>query len=113
MANKDEFIKHCRYYRGGDENPNSDIPDMAWYWDMERVYVEHEGKFDGEEELYKNIGGMEYPGIPHSLLIIMFTSWAKQEYDIKKNIDSFYKLIDDYLSIANDYFAEDKIPNSL
>ena len=43
---KVEFIKHCRYYRGQKVNPNTDDPNMAWFWDMERVYVESNGKFD-------------------------------------------------------------------
>lgn len=41
-------------------------------------------------------------GIPHTLLIIMFTSWAKAAYNIKEEIDRFYKLIDEYLFIPND-----------
>ena len=80
---------------------------------MERVYVEHDGVFEGEGELYKNIGGKEYTGIPHALLNIMFTSWAKWVYDIKGSINEFYKLIDNYLFIPNDHFDENKIPNEL
>ncbi len=110
-TNKEELIKHCRYYRGG-ANPNTDA-DMAWFWDMERVYVENEGVFEGEEGYYKNIKGKEYKGIPHSLLMIMFTSWGKSAYDIRKEIGNFYKLIDEYLFIPNDHFPEDKIPNEL
>lgn len=113
MVNKKDLIKHCRYYRGEKENPDKNIPNMAWYWDMERVYVEHDGVFDGEGEIYKNIGGKEYPGIPHALLIIMFTSWAKGVYDIQGSINRFYKLIDNYLFIPNDHFDENKIPNEL
>lgn len=52
MTNKKDLIKHCRYYRGG-ENPNTN-ENMAWFWDMERVYVNSEGKFKGEEEYYLN-----------------------------------------------------------
>ena len=111
MANKEDLIKHCRYYTGG-ENPNTN-ENMAWFWDMERVYVNSEGKFKGEEEYYKKINGKEYKGIPHTLLIIMFTSWAKAAYNIKEEIDRFYKLIDEYLFIPNDHFPEDKIPNEL
>lgn len=58
MVNKEDLIKHCRYYRGG-ENPNTN-ENMAWFWDMERVYVNSEGKFKGEEEYYKKINGKEY-----------------------------------------------------
>lgn len=108
---KEELMSHCRYYRGG-VNPHSD-GNMAWFWDMERVYVESGGVFKGESDYYKNISGKEYKGIPHVLLIIMFTSWAKTAYDIKNSIDSFYKLIDEYLFIPNDHFPEEDIPNKL
>jgi hypothetical protein len=108
---KSNLAKHCRYYRGG-KNPNID-EDMAWFWDMERVYVEHNGEFSGESEYYKTIGGKEYKGIPHALLIIMFTSWAKGVYDKKKEINNFYKLVNEYLSIPNDHFPEDEIPNRI
>ena len=29
MVNKEELIRHCRYYRGEKENPDENIPDMA------------------------------------------------------------------------------------
>lgn len=112
MANsREDLMSQCRYYRGGD-NPNTD-GNMAWFWDMERVYVQSGGKFKGEDEYYKNINGKDYKGIPHSLLIIMFTSWGKTAYNIKEEIDEFYKLIDEYLFIPNDHFPEDEIPNRL
>lgn len=104
-------MNQCRYYRGGD-NPNTD-ENMAWFWDMERVYVQSGGNFKGEEEYYKNIKGKEYKGIPHTLLMIMFTSWGKTAYNIKKEIGDFYKLIDEYLFIPNDHFPEDEIPDRL
>lgn len=106
-----ELMSHCRYYRGGN-NPNTD-GDMAWFWDMERVYVKHGGEFKGEEDYYNRINGKEYKGIPHALLMVMFTSWAKMVYDIKAEIDKFYSLVDEYLFIPNDHFPEDKIPNEL
>lgn len=109
VASKKELISHCRYYRGG-ENPNAD-GDIAWFWDMERVYVKHAGIFNGEEDYYKRIKGKEYKGIPHALLMVMFTSWAKTAYNIKEELDGFYKLVDEYLFIPNDHFPEDKIPN--
>lgn len=111
MTSNEELMSHCRYYRGGD-NPNTD-GDMAWFWDMERVYVQSGGKFTGEEEVYKQIKGKEYKGIPHALLIVMFTSWAKTAYNIKEEIDGFYKLVEEYLFIPNDHFPEDTIPNEL
>lgn len=110
-AIKKELMSHCRYYRGGD-NPNTDA-DIAWFWDMERVYVKHGGIFKGEEDYYKRINGKEYKGIPHALLMVMFTSWAKTAYNIKEELDGFYKLVDDYLFIPNDHFPENKIPNEL
>lgn len=111
MAIKEDLIKHCRYYRRGpNRNPDGN---MAWFWDMERVYVQSGGVFKGEEEYYKNIGGKEYKGIPHTLLIIMFTSWGKTAYNIKEEIDGFYKLVEEYLFIPNDHFPEDTIPNEL
>lgn len=106
-----ELMSHCRYYRGGN-NPNTD-GDMAWFWDMERVYVEHGGVFEGEEDYYKNIKGKEYKGIPHALLMVIFTSWGKSACNIKEEIEKFYKLVDEYLFIPNDHFPEDKIPNEL
>lgn len=112
MANSREgLMSQCRYYRGGD-NPNTD-GNMVWFWDMERVYVQSGGKFKGEEEYYKNIKGKEYKGIPYPLLMIMFTSWGKTAYNIKEEIDEFYKLIDEYLFIPNDHFPEDEIPDKL
>lgn len=110
---KNEFIKHCRYYRGQKENPNTDDSNMAWFWDMERVYIGSNGKFDGERDVYKAIHGKEYPGIPFDLLMVMFTSWGKMTYDIQKSIGDFYKLIDEYLFIPNDRFPENEIPNRM
>lgn len=107
---KKDLIKQCRYYKGQDKNPNTD-DELAWFWDMERVYVKSNGKFTGETEYYKRINGKEYKGIPFALLMVMFTSWGKTAYNIKDEIGSFYRLIDEYLFIANDHYPEDKIPN--
>lgn len=109
---RNDCIKHCRYYRGQEKNPNKNDSNMAWFWDMERVYVKNNGHFVGETEYYKTIHGKEYPGIPFDLLMVMFTSWGKTTYDIRESIGDFYKLVDEYLSIPNDHFPEDKIPNS-
>ena len=106
---REELLKQCRYYAGQKENPNKD-GNMAWFWDMERVYVENGGVLGGEADYYKSINGKIYPGVPYNLLTTMFTSWGKWTYDIKGSICEFYKLIDEYLFIANDHFPEDKIP---
>jgi len=112
---REELIKQCRYYTGAEKNPFENreenyANEMSWFWDMERVYVETGGEEGGEAGYYKNINGKKYPGIPYNLLTIMFTSWGKWAYDIKKEIDDFYSLIDKYLFIPNDHFPEDKIP---
>lgn len=117
MSKRDEMIKQCRYYHGENANPyqTSPIEDerLSWFWDMERVYVMHDGKIEGESEYYKAIKGKTYPGIPFNLLIVMFTSWAKHSYDTANELNGFYSLIDDYLSIANDHFPEDKVPDGM
>ena len=106
---KEELIKQCRYYKGEANSPYAS-PNLNWYREMERVFVIHDGFFEGESEYYKRIEGQKYPGIPFSLLMVMFTSWAKSAYDIKNSLPDFYKLVDDYLFIANDHYPEDKIP---
>lgn len=115
MNKRDDLIQQCRYYHGEKENPyqSTDIQNdkMAWFWDMERVYVLHEGTLAGEGEFYKAIDGKTYPGIPYNLLMVMFTSWAKHSYDTAKELQGFYNLMDEYLFIANDHFPEDRIPN--
>lgn len=110
MDDKEKRMKQCRYYRGG-ENPYC-YGNMAWYWDMERVYVDRGEQFSGESDYYNAIKGKEYKGIPRTLLIIMFTSWGKTTHDIKNDINLFYRLMDEYLFIPNDHFEEDKIPNT-
>lgn len=111
MSKQEELIGKCRYYSGQANNPFDDQK-LSWFWDMERVYVMHNGKFEGESEYYKAIGGKTYSGIPFDLLMVMFTSWAKHSSNIKNEINDFYIFVDDYLFIANDHFSEDKIPNS-
>lgn len=108
---REELIKQCRYYKGQDKNPFTD-GEIAWFWDMERVYVRNGGKFDGENEMYKNCNFKKYDGIPFDLLMVMFTSWGKYTTDIKSNISDFYKLIDLYLEFVCDVFPKDKIPNN-
>lgn len=108
---KKDCLTVCRYYKEEEHNPYKDHL-LSWFWNMERVYVRNNGKFEGENDYYKAIGGKSYPGIPFDLLMLMFTSWAKYTYDIKNKINDFYLLVDEYLFIANDHFPEDKIPNS-
>ncbi len=107
---REELIKQCRYYGGEKECP-FDSDSLHWYWDMERVYVSCNGEFEGETDYYKRIGGKNYPGIPFPLLIVMFTSWGKQTYDIQQSLSSFYDIVADYLFVANGHYAEDEIPN--
>lgn len=98
---RDKLIKQCRYYKGQTENPFTD-GDIAWFWDMERVYVKNEGKPIGEHEVYRNIHGRKFKGIPYNLLIVMFTSWAKSAVAISANIDKFYDLMDLYLDFVSE-----------
>ena len=107
---QEDLIKQCRYYSGEEENPYTDGT-MSWFWDIERVFVKNNGKLGGESDYYEAINGKKYEGIPYTLLTIMFTSWAKYTYDIKASINEFYKLVDEYLFIANDHYPEDKIPH--
>ena len=78
---------------------------------MERVYAVNDGDFEGETDYYKMIGGKTYPGIPFRLLMVMFTSWGKQTYDIKRSLPSFYDIVANYLFIANDHYPENEIPS--
>lgn len=98
---KKDLIKQCRYYHGEDECPYTDYSNIVWFWDMERVYVNNNGKFEGERDVYKAIRGKEYPGVPFNLLMVMFTSWGKYTYDIKESIGEFYKLVDEYICHPN------------
>lgn len=108
--NRKELIKTCRYYTGVKNNPFINDDKLAWFWDMERVYVRNGGKCDYEPDYFEYVK-KPYSGIPTNLLKIMFTSWGKWTYDIKGSINNFYKLVDEYLFIPNDHYPEDKIPN--
>lgn len=107
---REELIKQCRYYNGEETCPYEDNA-LIWYWNMERVYVVNDGDFEGETDYYKEVGGKIYLGIPFPLLMVMFTSWGKQTYDIQQSLPSFYDIVADYLFIANDHYPEDEIPN--
>ena len=108
---KEDLIKQCRYYSGEETCPFSDN-EMPWFWDMERVYVSCNGIFTGEMEVYQNLKGRTFKGIPYNLLMVMFTGWAKYESDIKKNLDNFYNLMELYLDIVSDHIEKDNIPNT-
>jgi hypothetical protein len=110
-VNKEDLIKQCRYYNGQDDNPFTD-GEIAWFWDMERVYVAHHGNFIGEAETYKRIHGRKYMGIPYNLLMVMFTSWAKYATNIEESIEGFYSLMELYLDSVSDHISKDKIPNT-
>ncbi len=107
---REDRIKQCRYYKGEETCPYEDNA-LRWYWDMERVYAVNDGDFEGETDYYKMIGGKTYPGIPFRLLMVMFTSWGKQTYDIKRSLPSFYDIVANYLFIANDHYPENEIPS--
>lgn len=110
MATREELIKQCRYYKGEEECPSIFDAELSWFWDMERIYVQAGGIFSGEIEYYKNISGQYYPGIPDALIHIMFTSWAKFTYDIKRELPQFYRIVSQYLSVADDHFPQGKTP---
>ena len=52
---KEQLIRTCRYYRGEKECP-SDNENIQTFWNWERVYVESNGKFDGESDYYNYDG---------------------------------------------------------
>ena len=79
---------------------------------MERVYVSCNGNFTGEMEIYQNLNGRTFKGIPYNLLMVMFTSWAKYVTDLANNLDKFYNLMELYLDIVSDHIEKDKIPNT-
>lgn len=109
---REELIKQCRYYKGEKECPEVFTGVLRMYWDFERIYVDCGGVFEGERAYYERFGGKKFPGIPYPLVIIMFTSWAKWTYDIKKEMPQFYDVVDDYLSIPDDHYPKDKIPGT-
>lgn len=110
---RSDLIKQCRYFHGEVSCPyqNTELEsELCWYWDMERVFVEHGGSFDGEGGLYRHLGGKSYPGIPDALLNVMFTSWGKSSYINKSTLPKFYAVVDDYLNVASDHYPTGKIP---
>lgn len=111
MATREELIKQCRYYKGEEECPSIFDAELSWFWDVERVYVQSGGVFSGEAEYYKAISGRHYTSIPDALIHIMFTSWAKSTFAIKRELPKFYRLISQYLMVADDHYPQDKIPS--
>lgn len=93
---REELMKQCRYYKGEDTCPFDRFP-ASWYWDMERVYVEHEGMFSGECATYVAHKFKDFD-MPYNLQMVMFTSWAKTAYDLDKEITSFYEIIEYYVN---------------
>ena len=77
---------------------------------MERVYVETGGRMFPMRGEYEAYGGKNFPGIPYELLIIMFTSWGKNSYDLRRGLPLFYKMIEDYLFGTNGHYPEGRIP---
>ena len=108
---KEDLIKQCRYY-SGEETCTFNEENMQWFWNMERVFVSCNGNFTGEMEVYQNLKGRTFKGIPYNLLMVMFTSWAKYVTDIANNLDKFYNLMELYLDIVSDHIEKDKIPNT-
>ena len=108
--NKYDLIKDCRYYKGEEECPFETFP-LDWFWDCERVYVNTDGALGGEASYYKNIDGKQYSGIPYNLVTVMFTSWGKSAYDIRRSMANFYDLMEEYLDIPSDHYAKDKLPS--
>lgn len=103
-------IRKCRYYSGEDECPFQ-IDRLRFFWEMERVYVAHEGETnEPENQYYRAIGGKDYPSIPRGILINLFFVWGKGVYDIKEHLTDFYAIADDYLEIASDHFPVNEIP---
>lgn len=96
----DDKLSHCRYYRGEEENPYGDL--RAWFWDMERVYVQHKDGFHGELEYFRDHGAKEVSGIPTELLDVMITSWGKSAYDVRGELPVFYRWMEAYLNGPTD-----------
>ena len=96
--NRDELLKHCRYYKGEDKCPFDD-DDMAWFWSIESRYVRRNGELNKDVgDYYLVLGGQTYPDIPFNLLIDMVAVWGKYAYNLKDCLPQFYNLIEDYLS---------------
>lgn len=92
---KEDLIKQCRYYKEEKECPFDMFP-ASWYWDMERVYVQHNGIFSGECNTYVAHDFKDFD-MPYNLMMVMFTSWAKTAYDLDNEISDFYNLIEQYI----------------
>lgn len=106
---KEDLIKQCRYYKGQEESPFNNA-DMDYYWDLERVWVEHDGQIEGERAIYEYYNGKKFPGIPYTLVITMWTSYAKWSYLDEESLKGFYSMIEEYLDIPSDHIPKDRIP---
>lgn len=102
-------LRMCRYYSGEERCPFQ-TGVLCFYWDMERVFVAHDGEINElESQHYDAIGGKDYPGIPRGILINLFFVWSKGAWDIKNNLQDFYQIADDYLEVADDHYPIDEI----
>lgn len=109
MENKQDLIKHCKFYRGEDVCPIDDLSSpMHWFWDMERVYVRNNGELFPMHEDYEMCGGKKYDDLHYPILIVMFTSWGKFTYCIEDAMDNFYELMEKYIRCAKEYNYKNK-----
>ena len=107
---RDELIKQCRYYKGEAECPFDGV--LSDYWEIEEIFVYKKGELNEEDaSYYRAVGGKSYSGIPFLLLIVFFHFLGKGVHGIKDSLPSFYKMIDDYLFVANDHYPKDVIPS--
>lgn len=101
---KKELLNNCLYFKDERENPYEFKDDFKeWCWDMERVYLKHNGKLFGEIEYFEQFFDYsKYPNIPKALLCTMFTSWLKySDYTPHERYNElFSKIVDRYLANA-------------
>lgn len=100
MMKKEELIAQCKYFKNQSICPFDD--DMLhWFWSVERSYVMHSGAALGEIDYFDSLVPKDkFSSIPRNLLLAFFTSWGKSVYDFKKELPQFYKIIQDYIDIA-------------
>lgn len=107
---KEELIKQCRYYKGEEKCPFDG--ELGDYWGIEEIFVNSKGALNEDDaSYYKAVGGRTYSGIPLPLLIVFFHFWCKGVHGVKDSLPSFYRMIDDYLFVANSHYPEDVIPS--
>ncbi|MCQ2299716.1 MAG: hypothetical protein MJZ81_06300 [Bacteroidales bacterium] len=105
-----QALATCRYYHG-EEKCGYMTDRLYFFWKAEEFYVNKNGELnEPENSFYKGIGGKDFPAIPRPVLITMFFMWGKSVYSPKEHISDFYKLVDDYLEIASEFYPKDRIP---